>query len=126
MHDFISDVTRPHQPVISNLPLDSEVPLLHVRRFRVVLEGGENASSGVRSISVRSKWKWISAGFELEWIIQSAARIGQLNLSAPGRTLRCRQIQLDRFHVIKDAVAGAHDHLPVFLRIPDQSNPRRK
>ena len=108
MHDLISDVACPHEPVASDLSLDSEVPLLHIRRLGVVLESREHACSRIQSISIGCERKRIASGFEPERIIEAAARIGQLNLSAPWRTLRCGQIQFDGFHVIENAVAGAH------------------
>src|SRR5207244_2183353 len=122
MHHFISDVARADEPVISNLPLDSEIPLLHVRRLRVVTKSREHARRWIRRGFARSERERIAAGLELVWIIETAGRIGQLNFSSPWRTLRSCQVQFGRFHIVEDAVAGANDHFPVLHRIPNQSD----
>src|SRR5437763_9446430 len=119
MHHFISNVTRSDEPVVSKLPLDSQVPLLDIRRFRVVLESRKHTGRRIRGGPAGSEWERIASGFELERIIETSGGIGQLNLSTPGRTLRRSQIQLGRFHVIENAVTGANDHLPILHWIPD-------
>src|SRR5437588_4866540 len=119
MHHFISDVTRSHEPVVSELSLDSQIPLLNIRRFCVVLESSEHACSRIRCISVWGEWERIAPGFEPKWIVEASGGIGQLNLSAPRWTLRRCQIQLGRLHVIEDAVTGTNDHLSILHWIPN-------
>src|SRR6185369_12720213 len=38
MHDQVADVTGGHQPIRSKLPLDTQVPLVHVRHSCVWVE----------------------------------------------------------------------------------------
>src|SRR5205814_615874 len=111
---------------ISNLSLDSNVPLLHIRLVRVVIERCKHAPIGIRDIAAQGEWKWIASRFGAKGTVKTASGTGQLNLTSPWRTLRRREIQFRRCHVVEDSVAGADDHLSIFAGIPNESHSRSK
>src|SRR5207249_7436939 len=120
MHELISDVAGADEPVLSYLSLDSKVPLLHVRLVGIMIEGCKHPCSRIRDILAQCEWERIARRFRSEGVVKAAGRSGQLNLAAPWRTLRRRQIQFRGLHVVEASVAGPDDHLSVFAGLPHE------
>src|SRR5438067_6424795 len=126
MYQLISDIACADEPVISNLSLDSKVPLLHIRLVRVVIERCKHAPIRIRDIAAQGEWERVASRFGAERTVETARGTGQLNLASPWWTLRRREIQFRCCHVIEDSIARAENHLSVFAGIPNESHSRSK
>ena len=124
MADLVSDITCRHQPVRRDLPLDAEIPLLHVRYAGVGTECVEDSVARIRHVLVQDERERNAAREIPIRTVQTAARIDDENFSTPRWTLSRRQVQFDSVDIVEDSVAGANDHLAVFGRVINETNTR--
>src|SRR5262249_3583167 len=106
------------------LSLDTKIPLLHVGNARVCVKCVVDAVRRVGHIFVQSKREWGTTGKTAVRVVQSARRVRYDNLSGPGRSLSCSQIQFNGVDVVEDSIAGTDHHFSIIRWIPNQSSAR--
>src|SRR5262245_54145434 len=126
MHDEVADIAGGHEPVRTDLPLHTEVPLVHVGNTRVCIETVHIPVLRENRILIQNEWKWIPSRLTGIRASQTARRADQSEPAAPRRPLSCRSPQLCRCLIVKNSVCGTDHRFAAVRRIPYQPHSRRK
>src|SRR5262249_23750984 len=81
MWDLVPGLARRPQPVGSDLPLNAEIPLLHIRHTRIGTECVVNAIRGVGNVLVEREWERDTAWKISIRVIEPAGRTHDQNFA---------------------------------------------
>ena len=121
MKRVAANVVRRHQPVRSDLSLDTQVPLVHHWRLRIEGVSYNSTVARKRHIFVEHGGKRVSARIGCPWIGQLDAR--QADRVAKGHILSEAGQSQHHLPVHKHAIPGANGHAAIAFGIPGQRYP---